>query len=108
VQSSSSVIECKAIDALAGDRRQGVGKGNPVGVGVTPGVGVKIGIGVGLPPRPPPSLSSFSLPASKRFVVPLTGEASGSPSVLAASYADKIFRSTAQLWFEITVRHEHR
>ena len=50
----------------------------------------------------------FSLPASKRFVVPLTGEASGSPTILTASYADKIFRSTAQLWFEITVRYEHR
>ena len=33
---------------------------------------------------------------------------SGTPSVLAAPDADKIFRSTAQLWFEITVRHEHR
>ena len=56
----------------------------------------------------PALVKLFSLPASKRFVVPLTGEASGSPSVLAASYADKIFRSTAQLWFEITVRHENR
>ena len=32
----------------------------------------------------------------------------GTPSVLAVLDADKIFRSTAQLWFEITVRHEHR
>jgi len=32
----------------------------------------------------------------------------GTPSVLAASDADKIFRSTAQRWFEITVRREQR